>query len=118
VAVLGKCIASQGLRAEPGVPPTEPVAPYGLRKPTPRPIDRFGQHAVGLIHFEWRKVAPQVRLKALVSWLVAIGLIATRYLTHVYLRASWTKANLPRGRSAKPKGLSKEKVAGLPKGDY
>jgi hypothetical protein len=71
-----------------------------------------------LIHFEWRKVTPQVRLKALVSWLVAIGLIATRYVTHVYLRASWTKANLPRGRSAKPKGLSKEKVAGSPKGDY
>jgi DNA-binding NarL/FixJ family response regulator len=45
-------------------------------------------------------------------------MIATKFVTRVYLRASWTKANLLRGRDAKPKGLSNEKVAGSPKGDY
>ena len=27
------------------------LAPYGLRKPTPRSFDRFGQHAVGFDPF-------------------------------------------------------------------
>ena len=49
--------------------------------------------------------------------LAAIGPIATNLSPLVYLRASWTRANLPRGRGAKPKGLVKNKAAGLPKGD-
>src|SRR5829696_9330285 len=54
---------------------------YGSRRPGPSTGSANMRWV--LIHFEWRKVAPQVRLKALVSWLVAIGLIATRYVTHV-----------------------------------
>ena len=53
---------------------------------------------------------------ALASRPAAIRPIATSSFSLVYLRASWTKANLPRGRGAKPKGLFLGKVAGLPKG--
>jgi hypothetical protein len=117
VSAHGKCLASQELRADLGFLLTE-GGPYGLRKAALRFFDSFSQHAAGSRCTSSGVVLlPQVRLLAFISWLEGIRPIATRSGPHVYLRASWTKANLPRGRVAKPEGLSKEKVAGSPKGD-
>lgn len=81
--------------------------------------------STGLSNTRWDqelcRVAPYCSAGTLISlrasWLAAIRPIATSSISLVYLRASWTKANLPQGRGAKPRGLFLGKVAGLPKGD-
>ena len=94
------------------------LAPQVLRKPTHKSFDRFGQHEVklkatssGIVLIHTYAFKPSSLV------LAAIRRIATSPIPLVYLRSSWTKANLPRGRGAKPKGLIKNKAAGLPKGD-